>query len=67
MTEVSLKIEGMSCQHCVNRVKKAIEGLEGVNSSEVSIGSVKALFDETRSSADDIVNAVQNVGYKVVN
>ena len=65
MAEITIKIEGMSCQHCVNRVKKAIDDVGGVNSSEVSIGSAKAVYDEKRTNRDDIVNAVKNVGYKI--
>jgi copper chaperone len=64
MAELTLIIDGMSCQHCVMRVKKAIDGLEGVSSSEVSVGSAKAVFDESKTNRDAIVNAVQNAGYK---
>jgi copper chaperone len=64
MAEITLKIDGMSCQHCVMRVKKALDGMEGVSSSEVSIGSAKTVFDESKTNRDAIVNAVQNAGYK---
>ncbi|MEE8422998.1 MAG: heavy-metal-associated domain-containing protein [Thermodesulfobacteriota bacterium] len=35
MAEITLKIDGMSCQHCVMSVKKAIDWVEGVSSSDV--------------------------------
>ena len=32
-----LQIKGMSCEHCVARVKKMLESLDGVSSAEVSL------------------------------
>ncbi|HEC97780.1 MAG TPA: copper chaperone [Nitrospirae bacterium] len=64
MTEITLEIEGMSCQHCVMRVKKAIDGIDGVSSSEVSTGSAKIIYDDSRTDRDAIEKAVQDAGYK---
>lgn len=66
MTDLTLKVEGMSCQHCVMSVEKALNSLEGIHSSDVSVGSVTVAYDETQTNRDAIVNAVQNAGYKVV-
>ncbi len=65
MAEETIKIEGMSCQHCVMRVKKAIDGVEGVNSSDVSVGSATVSFDESKTSREAIVKAIEGAGYKV--
>jgi len=65
MTEITLKIEGMSCQHCVMSVKKAVGGIRGVSSSDVSIGSAKIVFDESKAGRDEIIKAIQKAGYKV--
>ncbi len=66
MATENLKIEGMSCQHCVARVKKAVDAVEGVVSSEVSIGSAKVEYDESRAGREEIVKAIEGAGYKVV-
>ncbi|MEF9427095.1 MAG: cation transporter [Candidatus Mariimomonas ferrooxydans] len=66
MAEVTIKIEGMSCQHCVMSVKKAVDGLEWVISSDVSIGSARIVYDEPKTDRAAIVKAIQNAGYKVV-
>ncbi|VAX34160.1 Lead, cadmium, zinc and mercury transporting ATPase; Copper-translocating P-type ATPase [hydrothermal vent metagenome] len=65
MAEITLEIEGMSCQHCVMRVKKAIDGIDGVSSSEVSTGSARVIYDDSRTDRDAIERAVQDAGYKV--
>jgi copper chaperone len=65
MTEVSIIIEGMSCQHCVNRVRKAVEALEGIKHLDVAIGLVKVTFDEGKVSKNAIEKAIAAVGYRV--
>jgi copper chaperone len=66
MAETILKIEGMSCQHCVMSVKKVVDGIDGVTSSDVSVGSAKVEYDESKIKRDLIAQAVQSAGYKVV-
>jgi copper chaperone len=65
MADAVIHIEGMSCQHCVMRVKKAIESLAGVSSLSVEIGQAKVSFDETKVQKKDIEAAVAKAGYKV--
>lgn len=61
----TMKISGMSCQHCVKRVKKAIDAL-GVIGSDVQIGSATVEYDETKLSAEAVKKAVEEAGYPVV-
>ncbi|GBE41622.1 MAG TPA: copper chaperone [Nitrospirae bacterium] len=65
MTEITLKIDGMTCQHCVMSAKKAVDSVSGVSSSDVSIGSAKVTYDENSADREAIVSAIQNAGYKV--
>lgn len=65
MTETKIKIEGMSCMHCVGRVKQAILGLAGVSEANVEVGSASVKFDETKLSRQDIETAIKKSGYKV--
>lgn len=65
MVETNIKIEGMSCQHCVMRVKKAIDAVAGVTKSDVAIGSATIQFDESKVKKEDIVAAIEKAGYRV--
>lgn len=65
MTEATIVIEGMSCQHCVMRVKKAIEGLRGIIKSDVEIGQAKVTFDESLMQKKEIEEAIVKAGYKI--
>jgi len=63
MTTLSLAIDGMSCNHCVVHVKKALEGVPGVAVSRVEIGSAEVAFDPARTSPAQITAAVTDAGY----
>ena len=65
MTETIIDIEGMSCQHCVMRVKRAIEALSGIKDLTVGIGQAKVAFDESRIQKKDIENTIIKAGYKI--
>lgn len=65
MAEITLKIEGMSCQHCVMRVKKAVDQLGGVTKSDVNVGSAHVVYDDSKVRKEDIETAVQKAGYTI--
>jgi copper chaperone len=65
MAETVIAIEGMSCQHCVMRVKKAIDAIKGVKSSDVQVGQAKVTFDESLLQKKDIEDAIVKTGYKI--
>jgi copper chaperone CopZ len=65
MTEITLNIDGMSCMHCVGRVKKAIDAVAGVKSSDVEVGKAVVSFDESKTNAEAISKTVTAAGYKV--
>jgi copper chaperone len=65
--ELTLTIEGMSCQHCVMRVKKAIDALQGVTKSDVTIGRAIVSVDDSKIRKEEIIASVEKAGYKVAN
>ncbi|HNT42930.1 MAG TPA: heavy-metal-associated domain-containing protein [Syntrophorhabdaceae bacterium] len=65
MAEAKLKIDGMSCQHCVMAVKKALGAVAGVDSSDVDIGSAVVRYDEGKASQKDLEAAVEKAGFSV--
>lgn len=65
MADVTLTIEGMSCRHCVMRVKKAVDEVDGVLSSAVEIGSAKVSYDENKTNVDAIKDAIAVAGYAI--
>ncbi len=63
--KLSLSVEGMSCEHCVMTVTKAISEVPGVNNVKVDLGSKKAEFDaESEEVMEKVREAVKKAGYK---
>ena len=60
---VELTIEGMSCEHCVARVQKALAGVEGVTAAEVTLEPGSATVRGEDLNVADLVEAVDRVGY----
>ena len=66
MLEKTLQIKGMSCPHCSMRVEKvlnAIEGVEAIVDLETNSAKVKLTHEV---SDETIKNAVDAIGYEVV-
>ena len=63
----TLIVEGMSCSHCENSVKKAVGALNGVNSVTVDLKSNKVTveYDVERVSLDTIKDTIEDQGYDV--
>ena len=65
--EVTLKINGMMCQHCVMHVKKVLETVDGVQSVEVSLEKNEANVSLTKEVSRDVFKKViEDAGYELV-
>ena len=63
----SIKIRGMSCQHCVMAVTKALVALDGVTNVKVDLKSGVATYEEVKAVDPNVVaEAVKKAGYEVV-
>jgi len=59
-----LKVDGMSCEHCVRRVKEAV--LEaGAASCEVDLENGTVTVELGDAEAEAIVEAIEDAGYDV--
>lgn len=61
MTEIELKVKGMSCTHCEMRVKKALEKVEGVKEAKADHKKGQAritLKEGAKVDAKKLVDAV---------
>lgn len=65
MEQLALKIDGMSCGHCVARVQKALAKVEGVHVDQVEVGSARVSYQPDRVSLQRIREAVEDAGFEV--
>ena len=62
---MTLKIEGMMCQHCVNHVTKALQAVNGAENVSVDLEKGVATLDAVRDMAPRLKKAVEDAGYTV--
>jgi copper ion binding protein len=64
----TLKVQGMSCNHCVMHVTQALEGLDGVKEANVSLDKGVAVveYDEGKVDLAAMKEAVEETGYEIV-
>lgn len=61
----TLTIEGMSCTHCVNAVRQALQQVPSVEVHRVEIGSAEITYDPRTVHHDQLVSAVEEEGFVV--
>ncbi|MEN6468881.1 MAG: heavy-metal-associated domain-containing protein [Smithella sp.] len=63
----NIKIKGMSCQHCVMAVTKALGALDGIKNVQVDLKTGVATYEEVKPvDAQVVAQAVKKAGYDVV-
>lgn len=62
-----LKVEGMSCQHCVNSINKAVGKLKGVDKVSVDLKAktVSVDYNQDQVALDRIKEVIADQGYEV--
>ncbi|MCI0555454.1 MAG: heavy-metal-associated domain-containing protein [Anaerolineae bacterium] len=66
MKTKELKIEGMSCGHCIMAVKHQLDKLSNVKVDDVQIGTAKVQVDEAMVTTEQLSRAIENAGYKLL-
>lgn len=62
MKDVVLKIDGMSCGHCVRAVENTLKGVTGVAVRQVQIGSAEVRLDDP-ATVGTLIDALADAGY----
>ena len=63
----TIRVKGMSCQHCVASVTKALSEIEGVTDVQVSLEKGEATFNEQSPVDNTIIkDAITKIGFEVV-
>jgi copper chaperone len=62
----TVKIKGMSCQHCVMTVKKTLEEIDGIANVAVDLSTGEATFEEVRPVDGDLIREkIKKAGYEL--
>jgi copper chaperone len=62
----TIKVKGMSCQHCVNAVSKTLSGIEGVQGVKIDLAKGEATFEELKPVDDALIRErIEKAGYEL--
>lgn len=61
----TLNIKGMGSDHCIMVVKNIVSKQEGANIESIKIGQAVISIDESKTSKESVVAAIEKMGYKV--
>lgn len=66
MEKTTIKINGMSCRNCVNKIEKALQQLNGVEKAAVNLkkGMAKIKYDDSIQTLDKLTDIIHDVGYE---
>ncbi|GAC1693663.1 MAG: cation transporter [Gemmatimonadaceae bacterium] len=63
MDTLDLTIGGMTCAHCVNAVRHALEEIDGVTVPRLSVGAATVAYDPAGATTETILEAITAAGY----
>ena len=67
MIQETLKVEGMTCQHCVETITEALGEIVGTNKVEVYLDKkeVQINYNEKETNLKEISNKIVEMGFEV--
>ncbi len=66
MTHQTINVEGMSCDHCVQTITKAVKAVQGVKEVSVNLEGkqVSVDYDEREGVLKEITGAITEAGFQ---
>ena len=68
MMQKVLKVEGMTCEHCVQTVTEAVGKIKGVEQLDISLEQKEVTidFDELETQTEAICAQIVEAGFEVI-
>jgi len=68
MEKKMINVDGMSCEHCVNAITKAVKALPGIAKVAVDLAAKSVLveYDSSQTALDKIKAEIEEQGYDVL-
>lgn len=63
MRTLDLKLEGMTCAHCVARVQRVLARFDGLRIDALAVGSARVTTDQPASEDPKLLEALTAAGY----
>ena len=67
MEEIVLKVNGMMCEGCENRVKNAVQNINGVESVIADHNTGKVVVTTNKEVPENIIiETLEDIGYEII-
>lgn len=67
MKEITLKVNGMMCGGCENRVKNAIGNIDGVENVTADHNTGKVVITSNDNVSEEVImETLEDIGYEIV-
>ncbi|MCM3131057.1 copper ion binding protein (plasmid) [Paenibacillus urinalis] len=66
MKNMTLQVEGMSCQHCVNSIEGALKSIGVSGKVDLNSNTVEITYNEDNTTLDQIKETIEEQGYDVM-
>ena len=67
LMQTILNVEGMSCSHCENAVKRAVSAIKGVSAVEVDLAGKTVTVSHGENVGVDTIKAkIEEEGYEII-
>ena len=60
-----LYVEGMTCNHCVDSVKKSLSKINGIENIDINLSDGKLTYSSSSDIGENVAEAILSLGYKV--
>ncbi len=62
---VTISVDGMSCDHCANKVKNALESINGISKVKVNLNKKEVvIYYKENINIEKIETTINDLGYK---
>ena len=68
MANQTLNVEGMTCDHCVQTIKEAVNNLVGISRVDVDLENkqVAVEYDKALVKLDSITDKIAEIGFEII-
>ncbi len=64
MKQIELKVDGMKCEGCVNRIKKVLSSIKGIDTYEISLEEKKLLLSIKKEKVlEEVIQKIEKLGF----
>lgn len=66
MKQIELKVEGIKCEGCINRIKKVLSSIKGISFYELSLEEkTLTLSVKKEKVVEEVIKKIETLGFSI--